>query len=377
VDGCLPPVSQQNRKEEYELINVGIDVGKRICQAALKAEDGRLLDELRFENTSQGVQELLRHITVQGGEARAVVESTANYWIRIHDMLEDHGVDTILANPRKTKLIAEAKIKSDELDARTLATLLQGNLVFESYVPPKAKQEDRTLIRHRASLVKMRTEIRNRTHAILAKHELQYDYSDLFGKKGVQWLESLQLQGVDQTVLKTNLALLKALDEQVEAVTIEIAQTACNQEDIQILMTMPGVDFYSAMVIASEIGDVKRFPTQWKLVAYAGLAPTQHQSGEYERRGGITKQGSKWLRWILVQAAHHARQHDPRFKTYYDRIAKRRGPQKAVVAVAKEMLVVIWFMLTRREAYRGQDTELVERKLKRMNNLAHPGLQAA
>ena len=99
-------------------------------------------------------------------------------------MLEDHGVDTILANPRKTKLIAEAKIKSDKLDARTLATLLQGNLVFESYVPPKAKQEERTLIRHRASLVKTRTEIRNRIHAILAKHELQHDYSDLFGKKG-------------------------------------------------------------------------------------------------------------------------------------------------------------------------------------------------
>jgi transposase len=140
---------------------------------------------------------------------------------------------------------------------------------------------------------------------------------------------------------------------------------------------MPGIDFYSAMVIASEIGDVKRFPTQWKLVAYAGLAPSQHQSGEYERRGGITKQGSKWLRWILVQAAQHARQHDPRFKAYYERVAKRRGQQKAIVAVAKEMLVVIWFMLTRREPYRGQNLQLVERKLKRMNNLAETGLQAA
>jgi transposase len=98
------------------------------------------------------------------------------------------------------------------------------------------------------------------------------------------------------------------------------------------------------MVIASEIGDIKRFPTQWKLVSYAGLAPTQHQSGEYERRGGITKQGSKWPRWILVQAAQHARQHDPRFKAYYERVAKRKGKQKAIVAVAKEMLVVIWFM---------------------------------
>jgi transposase len=376
VDGCLPPVSQQNRKEEYELINVGIDVGKRICQAALKADDGRLLDELRFENTSQGVQELIKHITVHG-EARAVLESTGNYWIRIHDTLEEHSINTLLANPRKTKLIAEAKIKSDKLDARTLATLLQGNLVFESYVPPKTKQEDRTLFRHRASLSKMRTEIRNRIHAILAKHELQYDYSDLFGKKGSEWLRSLRLEGVDEVVLKTNLTLLRTLDEQVEAVTVQIAKTACNQEDIRILMTLPGIDFYSAMVIASEIGDVKRFPTQWKLVAYAGLAPRIHQSGEYERRGGITKEGSKWLRWILVQAAQHARQHDPRFKAYYERVARRRGSHKAVVAVAKEMLVVTWFMLTRREAYRGQNTELVERKLKRMNNLAHPGLQAA
>ena len=358
------------------MINVGIDVGKHICQAALKAEDGRLLDELRFENTSQGVQELIRHVTAHG-EARAVLESTGNYWIRIHDTLEEHSINTILANPRKTKLIAEAKIKSDKLDARTLATLLQGNLVFESYVPPKAKQEDRTLIRHRASLIKMRTEIRNRIHALLAKHELKYDYTDLFGKKGMEWLRNLQLEGVDGTVLKTNLPLLTALDEQVEAVTIQIAKTACTQEDIRILMTLPGVDFYSAMVIASEIGDVKRFPTQWKLVAYAGLAPRRHQSGGYEWRGGITKEGSKWLRWILVQAAQHARQHDPRFKAYYERVQKRRGPQKAVVAVAKEMLVVIWFMLNRREPYRGQNLERVETKLKRMNTLAESGLQTA
>jgi len=98
------------------VINVGIDVGKRFCQAALKAEDGRLVDELRFENTSRGVQELLKHITTHNGEARAVLESTGNYWIRIHDMLEEHGVDTLLANPFRTKLIAEAKIKSDKLD---------------------------------------------------------------------------------------------------------------------------------------------------------------------------------------------------------------------------------------------------------------------
>jgi transposase len=201
----------------------------------LKADDGRLLDESRFENTSQGIHELLEHITVYG-KARAVVESTANYWTRIHDILEDHSVDAVLANPRKTKLIVEAKIKFDKLDARTLATHLQGNLVFESCVPPKAKRENRTLVRHRAGLVKTRTEIRNRIHVILAKHELRYDYSDLFGKKGVQWLEGLQLEGVDQTIIKKNPALLKTLDEQIELMTHEIDKTACNEEDIRLII---------------------------------------------------------------------------------------------------------------------------------------------
>ncbi len=106
------------------------------------------------------------------------------------------------------------------------------------------------------------------------------------------------------------------------------------------------------MVIAGEIGDAKSFPTQWKLVAYAGLHQPSHQSGEYERRGGITNEGSKWLRWILDQAAQHARQHDPRFKAFYERVAKRREP------------------------YRGLDQQLIERNLKRMNNLAETGLQA-
>jgi len=136
-------------------------------------------------------------------------------------------------------------------------------------------------------------------------------------------------------------------------VTHQIAKTDCNEEEVRTLMTMPGIDFYFAMIIASEMDDIKRFPTQWKLVAYAGLTPSKHQSGEYERRGRITKQGCERLRWILVQAGQNARQHDPRFRAYYERAAKRRGQQKAIVAIAKEMLVIVWFMLTRRKAYRG------------------------
>ncbi len=147
--------------------------------------------------------------------------------------------DSVLGFP---KLITEAKLKSDKLEARTLATLLQGNLVFESYVSPKSR-ENRTLVRHRAGLVKIRTEIRNRIHAILAKHELHHKYSNLYGKQGLEWLERLKLEGADQIVLKTNLSLLQTLDEQVEEVTLQIAKTACNEEDIRILVTMPGMDF--------------------------------------------------------------------------------------------------------------------------------------
>ena len=156
--------------------SIGIDVGKKICRASIKDQHGRILHELSFSNDTAGIGSLLSAAS-RYGRARAVVESTGNMWMRIHDTLEDHGVETVLANPIKTKVIAQARIKNDRLDARILADLLRGNLVYESYVPSKEWREKRSLVRHRVSLVKARTALRNKVHALLDKYEYFTHYS--------------------------------------------------------------------------------------------------------------------------------------------------------------------------------------------------------
>ncbi len=279
--------------------------------------------------------------------------------------MEEHGIDCVLANPVKTRLIAEARIKTDRLDARILADLLRGNLVAESYVPTCRERDWRSLVRYRTSLVRMGVDVKNRIQALLDKYEFNHGYSDLFGKEGLFWLESLRLQPVDQAILDSDLKLLKSLREQVEKITLEIASIAVDEEQVRLLMTLPGIDYYGALLILAEIGDIRRFPNARKLASWAGMVPSVHQSGSHTYRGRITKKGSKWLRWMLVQAAQRASRCDGRLGAYYERVARRRGHHKAVVAVAREMLIIMWHMLSRNEPYRGENRRLTREKLKR------------
>jgi len=352
---------------------MGIDVGKRRCVAVVKDECGSSLQEIRFLNSGDGVRQLLDAVKPEG-DLVAVVEATCNAWVKIYDALMDNGVHVKLANPSKTRAIAEARIKSDRADASILADLLRGDLVAESYVPSKERRGQRALVRHRAALIKERTEVKNRIHSLLEKYDVDETlFSDLFSKCGREWLSKIKLSDTDRFILEGELMLLKSLEEQVDRVTRRIASEAYDEDDVKLLMTMPGIDFYSALLIISEIGSIDRFRDQWKLVSYAGLAPSLHQSGNTLYTGRITKRGSKWLRWILVQCAQTARLHDERLKRYYERVASKKGHQKAIVAVAKEMLCIIWFMLKRKEPYRGENKNLTNRKLIRMHRLAQEG----
>jgi len=257
-----------------------------------------------------------------------------------------------------SKAIAEARVKMDKLDAKTLAYLLRGNLVAESYVPNKKNRMRRSLLRHRASLIKMRVEVKNRIHMLLDKYDLSYEYTDLFGKEGLEWLRSLSLPALDQHILQSNLQVLETLTTEIRSTDIQIAKDAVNEEQAKLLMTMPGVDYYAAMILLSEIGDVKRFASPEKLVSWVGLAPQAHQSGETHWTGHITRKGSKRARWILTQWAQVARQHDPRMSEFYERIERKHGPSKAIIAVARKMLSIMHVMLTRNEPYQGENRQL-------------------
>ena len=351
------------------MVSVGVDIHKRSGFAVIKDDDGSVLGSFPFKNNRRGISEFVQRL---GGfrDVRVAVESSGNYWVRLYEALEECGIRVVLTNPLKTRAIAEARIKTDKLDASTLADLLRAGLVAECYVPPREVRDRRALLRYRASLVRTRTMVKNRVHALLDKYELNHGFSDLFSVRGRRWLEGLKLPGGDGLILRLALAEIEKLDALVEDVSKAIAREAVKDPRVELLLGFKGIDYYTAMIVVNEIGDINRFVSPRKLVSWAGLCPSVRQSGGKCRMGGITKRGNKWVRWALTQAAHQAARHDPRLKGFFERVSARGGCQKAVVAVARKMLVSIYYVLKRMEPYRGEDSRLRRRKLIRLRRRA-------
>lgn len=270
----------------------------------------------------------------------------------------------VLANPMKTKAIASARVKTDKVDARILAHLLRADLAAESYVPPGNVRELRALVRHRLSLVKMRTMVKNKVHAVTDKYGYRCEYSDMFGKAGMEWLRALELGELDRLVLENHLSHSESINAQIDRVDEAIRKKASQDDDVRLLLSMTGIDVYTALLIRSEVGPISRFPDYKKLVSWAGLAPRVHQSGNVEYSGAITKRGSSVLRWAMIEAARVAVQHDEKLGAFYERVTERRGDQKATVAAANKMLKIIWVMLTRRETYGNANEKRYGKKLK-------------
>ena len=238
--------------------HLGIDVGKRKCRAAFKDNRGKILDEFFFRNNSNGIIEMIKRIHNHGTKkCNAVLESTGNMWMRIHDTLEENGIDTLLANTFKTKIIAEAKIKSDKLDARILSNLLRTGLISDSYVPGKEFRDKRSLVRHRIVLSRTKTKLANKVHTILDKYEYRTELTDMFGIHGIQWLKTLSVSPIDRIILDTMLASIETIDNQIEIVSKEIARYAWHDsKDVKILLTITGIDIFSAMLISTDIVDI-------------------------------------------------------------------------------------------------------------------------
>jgi len=257
----------------------------------------------------------------------------------------------VLANRLQTKAIAHGRIKSDTVDARILAHLLRADLIPECYVPPKEMREIRSLVRHRLSIVKLRSMTKNKVHALVDRNGLKHEFSDLFGKSGVQWLKSLGLPQLDRLMLDNHLLLLESLDVQLERVDAEITRRATLDGDVRLLLSLTGVNVYTALLIKSEIGNVDRFPDGEKLCGYAGLVPSVSISGKYRRHGSITKEGSRWLRWIMVECVHTHLKYDTSITRAYHAIAERKGTRIAKVAAARRLLMCCYSVLQNRKPY--------------------------
>jgi transposase len=330
-------------------------------------ESGQIIEELPFINNSEGIQALVEKTS--HGE-KAVVESTGNMWLRIYEALEENGVEVKLANPAKTKAIASARIKTDKLSARILAHLLRADLIAECYVAPRDIRKVRALLRQRSSMVKMRTMVKNRVHSQLDKYGYTSSLKDIFGVSGMIWLKGLVLDPVDQCILGTHLRTLESLNHEIGVLDSEIASSTLESEEALLLMTLTGMDYHSACLLACEIGDISRFPSPKHLVSWLGLCPSLYQSGNTLVLGRMKKDSNGRARWVLVQAARVAARSDPRMRELYQRVKARKGTGKAAVRVANKMAVIIWHILTKRRPYMQVKEGLYRSKLKNVERLA-------
>ncbi len=362
------------------MINIGIDVHKKTCVAAIKGRAAKTLEQTEFSNTADGIRGFIGQIKKKYAKhkIRAVCEATGNYWILPHDMLEDNKIDTQLAYPAKTRAIAQAKLKDDKVDSEVLANLLRMDMVYESFVPDRYYRDLRFLSRARIDAVRMGTGEKNKITAILAKYAAIPPTKGRFTVQGIQWMHELcrdcgdhDMSEMDRTMIGMGLDRIEMLQQQATGFERKIAAICRDDPRTRLMMTVPGISHVTALAIISEIVDIRRFPTAEKLAAYAGLVPSHRNSGETIRGGPITRTGSAWLRYAIVNAATVAVQHDSRMGERYDRIARRRGKQKAKVAVARTLAKVIWYMLTNETEYRTQNKELTQRKYKMMECLVN------
>jgi len=321
---------------------VGLDLHKNYSEYAVMNIAGKLLRQGRIENTLDKMREFSESIPAKSS---MVIESSST-WYWAHRLLSERHKVT-LSNPLKNKAIASAKIKTDKVDSITLANLLRGGWAAECYVPSRETMEFRELVRFRANLVRQRTRMKNRIHAYLLQNNISIDAGP-FTKGFVEKVRTL-----DDVRVRSYLRLIDGLNAEILEASRTIRQKAGGNEDAKLLMTIPGISYYSALLIISEIAEIERFEDSSSPVGYSGPAPSTHSSGGKTHHGPIMKTGSSYLRWIMGQCTrvHMRNEPDGTVANFYARIARKKGDQKAIVAASAKLLKVVYWVLKEKRPY--------------------------
>lgn len=319
---------------------VGIDLHKKTLVVAVENEHGPLGRTRRFQCEDES-----SIVKAFGGlrPFRAVIEASSSYrWL--YDLLEPLG-EVILAHPFRLRAIVAARAKTDKLDAALLAQLLRADLVPEAYVPPQAYQVLREVTRAWARLGRRATLAKNQMHAVLRGRNLHPPYRNVFGVKGRRWLARQDLGIGGNLVRDELLRRLEHFERERLVLDDHLVMLADEFPQAEALRSLHGIGAYSALLIVAELGEVDRFHDARQVGTYAGLTPRVHQSGEQAWHGQITKQGSRWLRWILVQAAIKIVRKDRALGNLHRRVRRRSGKKRARVAVARKLAGICWVRL--------------------------------
>lgn len=330
--------------------HVGIDLHQRFCYCVAMDASGKQIASGPVVNQAEALRAWLRALPAP----RQVVMEACGFWPAFHRAAAPEAERIVMVHPLRVKAIASAKLKNDRVDATTLAHLSRCDLLPEAWMSPLEVQELRLRVRQRRALGRQRTGLKNLLQSVLHQQGLIKPCTDLFGKRGRAWLAACEMSLAARSTINAYLRVIAALDDEIKLLQRELEQMAAADDRARWLMTIPGIAAYSAMMILAEIGDIARFQDKRALASYAGLAPRVRESAGKQKRGGITRQGSEALRWIMVQAAQVAVRCSPAVKACYVELKLRKPPQVALIAIARKLLVAVWALLSRGDCFREE-----------------------
>ncbi len=323
---------------------IGLDVHKHFAEVAVVQPGQGVVSRQRIPVTPS---ELRRFADGLEREDQVVLEASFNTWA-VADLLRQRAGRVIVSNPMRTRAIASAKVKTDKVDAAVLAQLLAADFIPPVWVPDAATRGLRRRVAHRHGLVAQRTQLRNRIHAILSRNLVECPYTDAFGKAGRRWLGMVRLPADEQLQVDSHLRVLMLVEQEIEQVDRSLAQEHLTDPRLRRLLSLPGIGLISALGLLAVVGDVTRFARPNRLVGYLGLDPRVRQSGDRPAyTGHISRQGQAHARALLVEAAQAAIRVPGPLRAFHQRVRARRGPQIAIVAVARKLAVLAWHLLTK------------------------------
>lgn len=337
--------------------HIGVDYHKAYSHIVVQDNAGKKLRCGRVDNSRQAIERFLEPF--DGERSHAVVEATRN-WTVMFDLLEPLCDEVLLANPLKIRAIAEAKIKTDKIDATILSHLLRTDLLPTAHVPSARAREMRQTLRERTFFVRLRTMAKNRILTAFDRYPEEVrklkSHSDQFSTLGRSQLASLPVSDTDRMLIDRECELIDQLNAHIAATEKVIKAMSKGNANVKRLKTIPGIGEYFARLIDAEIDDISRFRNAKKLAAYAGIVPSTYASGGKVFNGRIIKAGNKWLRWAFVEAAIPAISTDPALRQEYERIKAKKGSNKAKVAIARRLLTIAYCVLKEGRDYRPATT---------------------
>jgi transposase len=331
---------------KHYLVAIGVDAQAQQVYGPRRVELSHLESWMQKDLTAQDA---------------VVLEMTTNTW-QLYDELSAHVHSVTVVHPPHVSLITRAMVMTDKIAASVLARLHAKGLLVGIWIPTPEVRDLRALLAQRTKMTRLSTQAKNRLHAVLHRHHRLPPKGDPFAPAQRSWWLELELAPAEKTTMQSNLDTLEFAQKQVAQIEDGLTGLAAQEERLAQLVHLPGINIINALTILAAIGTIERFPAPKKLVGYAGLGARIHDSGQTTRTGRITKAGRKDLRAAMVEAAQSAANTNPHWKAELARLEPHLGRNKAIVTIARKLLVTVWYVLHDGVPDRFAQPERVARK---------------